>query len=115
MDDKQEERPSNMHQHQHERRVPYVQHERQAPKPIDRTIEGMTHHTPSGRAQEALAAMRLNFKTLAHEVADSPKSFGLHLEGRCEALVFTKLEEALMWATKGIVLTDARLQENEAP
>lgn len=107
--DKQEERPSNMHQHQNKQR------ERQAPRPIDRTIEGMTYNSPSSNAQNALAAMRLNFKTIAHEVVESPKSFGLHLEGRCEALVFTKLEEALMWASKGIVLTDARLSENEAP
>ncbi len=69
--------------------------------PLDRTLHGMTYHKPSDGAQTQLERLRYRFKDAARDVA------GFDMDPRCQALVMTKLEEALMWASKGIVLADA--------
>ncbi len=57
---------------------------------------------PKADPSSAAEAMGLNFRTLRRAVEESPGSFGIKLNPRCKALVFTKLDEALMWMLKGI-------------
>lgn len=69
--------------------------------PLDRTLRGMIYHKPSENTQIQLDRLRSRFKDAARDVA------GFDMDPRCQALVMTKLEEALMWASKGIVLANA--------
>ena len=50
------------------------------------------------------AHIRELFKTIVRDVSPTP------MNGRCKALVMTKLEEALDWAIKGIVLNDVAVE-----
>ncbi len=51
--------------------------------------------------QNDLAGIRSRLRGLVIDVGK------FDIEPRCQALVLTKLEEALMWATKGIVLAES--------
>ena len=73
----------------------------QHPTPIERTLYGMRHSSPSKIVQDDLITIRRHYQQLVIEVGKTV------MEQRCQALVLTKLEEALMWSTKGIVLAEA--------
>lgn len=78
--------------------------------PIDRTLYSMQHLTPSAEAQLAIGETRRLYRRVVRVVARLP----LALDPRCEALALTRLEEALMWTIKGIVIADAEVREAAA-
>lgn len=67
---------------------------------VKRTLIGMNHYSPSPEAQVRLSTVRGAFKDLVDQIGKEK------MDGRSRALTLTKLEEALMWAIKGIVLED---------
>ena len=67
---------------------------------LDRRMKAFSYHRPSSEVQATMSAVRA-------EVMD----FGAMLDAcipecREKSLAFTALEEAMMWAIKGLSLTD---------
>lgn len=69
-----------------------------ADKATDRALRNMTYHQPTEDTQELLVLSRREFKSHTTRTRAFP------MDPRCRALMLTALEEALMWASKGIVL-----------
>ena len=63
---------------------------------IKQVENSFTYHSPKSNQPERYLTLRDNAKTLAFDI--------LHLvpPGREQSLAITKLEEAIMWANKGI-------------
>jgi len=59
------------------------------------------HHRPSDAVADKIESLRRQFSSLADEVVAS-----VDFAPREQALALTKLEEAAMWAIKGLVLGD---------
>lgn len=70
--------------------------------PTERTLHNMTYHPPSEKAQEQLARLRARFKDLVRDI----EAFNAPMDGRCQSLMLTNVEDALHWGTKAIVLAD---------
>ncbi len=61
-------------------------------------MSSLSHHGPSVEAQKEIEELRVAAKDLAVVIQ------GQTPEGRCKSLAYTKLEECLMWAVKGVVV-----------
>lgn len=59
-----------------------------------------TYHTPKGDQQERYVKLRDTAKALAILIKDSVR------DSREQAVAITKLEEAIMWANKGIACNE---------
>ena len=60
-------------------------------------MSSLSHHVPPEDVTPTIEELRYVAKEFCHAIA------GKVPDGRCQALAYTKLEEALMWAVKGIV------------
>ena len=67
---------------------------------VDHVQASMTHHTPSPEDGEKIGMLRGDFQYVARAINQFVP------DGRAKSIAYTKLEEALMWATKGIAIPD---------
>jgi len=64
-------------------------------------IENMSYHSPDEQTQKEIEDLRAAFHELAHKVSSRCP------DGRAKSLAQTKLEEALMWGVKSMVIPGA--------
>jgi hypothetical protein len=67
---------------------------------LDRRLEALAYHAPSGSVQAVMTELRLSGQVLVSFLD------GQIPECREKSLAFTALEEAMMWAMKALALTD---------
>ena len=66
----------------------------------DQIENSFTYHAPKGTQQERYVMLRDNAKQLAFDILTAVPS------SREQSLAITKLEEAIMWANKGIACNE---------
>lgn len=67
---------------------------------MDQMVESISHHAPADQSIEKIAKLRKEaIRMSALIISTQPNS-------RSRSLALTNVEQALMWAVKGVVLTD---------